>query len=311
MSNAHIDKASVEQLRNNFSRNSGAINSSLNSVENYLRDIQSSIKQDLQVIYERLKKAEEKLSAAEAALDRCERSQKWDEEKKEYRPSCSSEHNSVKNARSDYEQYKSIFDRANNIVTECNREIDGYHQNTKNILTELCKTSQNASSVLNVILSKVDEYRNENASLGSVSITTGYSIDGSGKSYTTTQHKTESSKQDSEEEKKRKRLQFERGTAELKERMRLNSNICSVCKQVKPCKCGGFPREEQSRERRDILSYDYSREIEAEKRRAREREQNREQAYNRLSGETRTTVRPTSQNNQTVSSFFLNKGRER
>ena len=85
MSNAHIDKASVEQLRNNFSRNSGAINSSLNSVENYLRDIQSSIKQDLQVIYERLKKAEEKLSAAEAALDRCERSQKWGEEKNEYR----------------------------------------------------------------------------------------------------------------------------------------------------------------------------------------------------------------------------------
>ena len=42
-----------------------------------------------------------------------------------------------------------------------------------------------------------------------------------------------------------------------------------------------------------------------------EKLKNIEQAYNRLSGETRTTVRPTSQNNQTVSSFFLNKGRER
>lgn len=247
MSIARTDKEAVEQLRATFSRNSTLINNAQGSIDNYLREVQDSMNRDLQVISKRLEEAEKKLIAAEAALRCCESKQKWDDEKNEYRPSCSFEASRVRDARCEYQKYKQIYDNAKKIIDECNSRISGYNQNVRSILTGLCATSNNACSRLGMILNRINEYQN-NPSLLSASITTAYSMKGTNLPNKLKQQELEKMSQEyaKKVESLNKRRKIIEATEAIKKRQ--NKNICPKCGRIRPCNCGnGTPKEELSR----------------------------------------------------------------
>lgn len=160
------DSAALEQLRSTFTRNTECMENALNSFDGYLNETVCSMNESIRVIAERLKEAQAELSEAQGAYDSCKASQRYDEETGETRPSCYVQSMKLASARTKYLSCKKAYDDANRILQECKQEIGEYNQNAKSILSEMSSQSHNASSRLDVIIGKVDEYQESTSVLG-------------------------------------------------------------------------------------------------------------------------------------------------
>lgn len=231
MSDAHNDKALndkalLEQMRNVFSINSRTMEETLSSIDKYMRYVINSMKQDLQIVNNRLEQAIARSERANQALDSCRRSQRWDEEEKRYRPSCDSQIEEERKARQEYERYQRVCNIAKAIIDECNRKIGEYNQEVKTILTGLSKTSNKATEKLNDIIYRVDLYYNTPSNIAS-----------SGISEKRAKPNYVNRMQQAEERVKRKNIvnEFRRNEDRVKELLR-NSNICPKHGIPLPCK---------------------------------------------------------------------------
>lgn len=120
------DHQSLVELNNTLEYTADSILKILEQVNAYIQGVKKVLKEQMEMLQEELRAAEEKLSDAEQALSDCEDSQKWDEEKEEYLPSCSWQKGRVKLAREIRDKCKERVEKAQKIIDECEYEISEY-----------------------------------------------------------------------------------------------------------------------------------------------------------------------------------------
>lgn len=124
----HIrDLQTLYDLHNALEFCAEQLTSIVEGVNNYLDGVLRVMETQKELLQKRLEEAKEKVRKAEEALYSCETSQKWDEEKKEYVPDCSSEASVLRAARDEEDECAAAYREAERIYGECEREISKYH----------------------------------------------------------------------------------------------------------------------------------------------------------------------------------------
>lgn len=174
-SKAYIrDYQSLVDLNNTLEFGADSILNVLEQVNNYLQGVLQMLKRQLQMLENELHYAEDKLYSAEQNLRSCEMSQQWDEQSKEYRPSCKFEAGQVTIARSLCNRCEERVKHAREIVRKCEIEIEEYKKpggfvtpaGGEKLMQELAQDhTDRATEKMREILDVVDEYLGSNMSI--------------------------------------------------------------------------------------------------------------------------------------------------
>ena len=93
----------------------------------YLNNVRDTLERQLDAIREKLQEAEQKLSEAENALSSCKATQVLDPETGTFVPTCDCEESAVESARAEVEKWRTKYERGQQILDECQREIGEYN----------------------------------------------------------------------------------------------------------------------------------------------------------------------------------------
>lgn len=121
------DIRSLEELNNMMEFTGEAMANIEENVSNYLDGVKAVLEKQLDIIRKKLEEAQQRLSEAQSALSSCYASQSYDDEKKEYTPSCHWEERAVSKAQDEVNRWQKKYDEGKRIVDECNGEIDDYN----------------------------------------------------------------------------------------------------------------------------------------------------------------------------------------
>ncbi len=129
MSKAYIkDYEALLDLRTSMSYCGESLSKFIDEVDSYLDLCMDGFQRQKEVLERLVQEAAERLREAQSDLSDCEHSQEYDEEEKEWRPSCSSERSHVNSAQSRYDKLKDQLDRANNIISNYEYELRQYRE---------------------------------------------------------------------------------------------------------------------------------------------------------------------------------------
>ena len=127
-SGAHIrDVLLLEKLNERIVASSEAMASIDQNVCAHLNNVRDTLERQLDAIREKLQETEQKLSEAENALSSCKASQVLDPETGTFVPNCDCEENAVESARAEVEKWRTKYERGQQILEECQREIGEYN----------------------------------------------------------------------------------------------------------------------------------------------------------------------------------------
>lgn len=168
------DYYSLVQLNESIDYCADSLQKIIRSVNGYLESIVNGMESQLSAIKDEVDSAKERLDNAEDNLAECERNQEWDEEEKEYRPSCSCEQSCLAAARRDYEEVSRKYEDAQRIVSSVKYEIDEYHkprgvimpggaESTLKYLAE--EHSASSTKKMDAIIEVIEEYLGARASI--------------------------------------------------------------------------------------------------------------------------------------------------
>ena len=93
----------------------------------HLNNVRDNLEKQLDTIREKLQEVEQKLSEAENALSSCKASQVLDPETGTFVPSCDCEESAVESARAEVERWRTKYERGQQILEECQREVGEYN----------------------------------------------------------------------------------------------------------------------------------------------------------------------------------------
>lgn len=126
----HIrDIQALEEFNNAVEYAGEAMATIESNVSSYINGVKDVLEEQLEILRERLEEAKEALETAESELSDCEASQNYDEETREYHPSCSCEERAVERARRTVDECQRKYDAGKRIVDECSAELSDYYAN--------------------------------------------------------------------------------------------------------------------------------------------------------------------------------------
>lgn len=117
----------LERLDEQIGSSGEAMASIDQNVCDHLNTVRDTLERQLDTIREKLQEAEQKLSEAENALSSCKANQVLDPETGTFVPSCDCEESAVESARSEVEKWRTKYERGQQILEECQREIGEYN----------------------------------------------------------------------------------------------------------------------------------------------------------------------------------------
>jgi flagellar biosynthesis chaperone FliJ len=122
-----IDIHLLERLDEQIGSSGEAMASIDQNVCDHLNTVRDTLERQLDTIREKLQEAEQKLSEAENALSSCKANQVLEPETGTFVPSCDCEENAVESARTEVEKWRTKYERGQQILEECQREIGEYN----------------------------------------------------------------------------------------------------------------------------------------------------------------------------------------
>lgn len=120
------DVHSLETLTSTIERTGEEMANIDQNVNSYLNEVMGTLERQLNFIQGRLSEAEMRLNVAEVALAACHASQVTNELGMVV-PSCDCEERDVADARAEVEKWRGRYERGQQIVSECQREIGDYN----------------------------------------------------------------------------------------------------------------------------------------------------------------------------------------
>lgn len=169
-----LDYKTLIQLNENLDYTADSLLRVIDAVNQYFDFVLDQIRCQVDEIETSMNEAKERLDEAEEDLSSCEASQEYDEEDRCWRPSCDCEKAAVYAARREYEEWQEKYNKAKDILSDVEREIEKYHQRPgiiipgggESTLEYLAKEHTDASTKkLDEIIQVVEEYLASRASL--------------------------------------------------------------------------------------------------------------------------------------------------
>ena len=117
----------LEKLNERIEASGKALANIEQDVCQYLNDVREELERQLDILHQKFQEADRKLNDAENALSSCRSSQILDPTTGTFVPSCEWEKDAVETAQSAAEKWRTRYERGQQILEECQREIGEYN----------------------------------------------------------------------------------------------------------------------------------------------------------------------------------------
>jgi len=117
----------LEKLDERIGASGKALANIEQNVCQYLNDVREELERQLDILHQKFQEAEQKLNEAENALSSCLSSQILDPTTGTFVPSCDWAEDAVDSAQSAVEKWRTRYERGQQILEECQREIGEYN----------------------------------------------------------------------------------------------------------------------------------------------------------------------------------------